>query len=527
LEFGTPGFGASDASKMAVRHEHSNIVNRLNPLLPAAWLLSRLRLGAKLFFMCCGVVAALAAVWVGSRWAGDTGAAIAAVLGTVAAAYWFAAFYFSFASGLRSLVQIMEKTADGDLRTRTDVNGRDELATMAAALDRMVRSLSTMVAEVRSNSALVAHAGSNLASSSRELSERTERQAANLEQTAASVEQLSSTVQQNADIAHQSDGRAADVRKAASDSALAMERAVASVEAIRQGAGRMSEIVGVIDGLAFQTNILALNAAVEAARAGEQGRGFAVVATEVRSLAQRSAASAREIRQLIGTSTAQVEASANVIRSAGEESALMVKGIGTVATSLSEISSSSAQQSGGLAEISVAVHQLDQLTQQNAHMVEQTLAEAVSLERRAAHMAEAVSAFKLQQGTAGEAIELVERAHAFVRQRGVSAFLNEASDASQGFYDRDMYVFVLDRHGTYRMFGGNPAKIGTRVQDIPGMDGEAMRAAVFRQAEIAPGWTEYDITNPVSGNVQAKMSFVMALDGDLALGCGVYKRLVA
>lgn len=507
-------------------HEPSNIVNRLNPLFPAAWLLSRLRLGAKLFVMCCGVAVALAVVWAGGRWAGNAGAAIAAALGAVAAAYWFAAFYFSFASGLQSLVAITERTADGDLRTRADLGGRDELATMAAALDRMVRSLSTMVAEVRSNSALVAHAGSSLASSSRELSERTERQAASLEQTAASVEQLSSTVQQNAGIARQSDVRAADVQKAARASALAMERAVASVEAIRQGAGRMSEIVGVIDGLAFQTNILALNAAVEAARAGEQGRGFAVVATEVRSLAQRSAASAREIRQLIGTSNAQVEASADVIRSAGDDSAVMVKGIGSVATSLNEISSSSARQSGGLAEISVAVHQLDQLTQQNAHMVEQTLAEAVSLEQRATHMAEAVSAFKLQQGTAGEAIELVERASAFVRQRGVSAFLNEASEPAQGFHDRDMYVFVLDKHGTYRMFGGNPAKVGTRVQDIPGMDGDALLAKVFRQTEIAPGWTEYDITNPVSGVVQSKMSFVMALDGEQALGCGVYKRLV-
>lgn len=501
-------------------------MNRLNPLHPAVWILSRLRLGPKLFVMCGGVAAALMLVWAGGQWAGNAGAAIAAGLGVVAAAYWFVAFYLSFAAGLHSLVAVMEKTADGDLRAQLDVSGQDELATLARSLDRMVRSLSTMVAEVRSNSALVAHAGSSLASSSRELSERTERQAANLEQTAASVEELSSTVQQNADIARQSDGRAADVRTTAGASAAAMERAVASVEAIQQGAARMSEIVSVIDGLAFQTNILALNAAVEAARAGEQGRGFAVVATEVRSLAQRCAASAREIRQLIGASTTQVGASAEVIRSAGSDSAAMLKGIGSVATSLSEIASSSTEQSGALAEISIAVNQLDELTQQNARMVEQTLAEAVSLERRAAHMAEAVSAFRLQQGTAGEAIELVKKAEMFVKQRGATAFLNEASDPALGFHDRDMYVFVMDRHGHYRMFGGNPAKVGTRVQDIPGMDGDAMVEAVFHQVALGPGWTEYDITNPVSGKVQAKMSYVVALDGELAMGCGVYKRLV-
>ena len=502
-------------------------MNRFNPLSPAVWSLSRLRLGAKLTVMFCGVAAALATVCIAARWLGGDGAAVAALAGVLLAAYWFAAFYFSIAPGLRKLALAMQRAADGDLCTRADIAGRDELATLAASLDRMVRSLSTMVAEVRSNSALVAHAGGSLAGSSRELSGRTEQQAANLEQTAASVEELSGAVQHNADLARQSDGRAAAVREAAVASADAMQHAVESVEAIRQGASRMNEITSVIDALAFQTNILALNAAVEAARAGEQGRGFAVVAAEVRSLAQRSGASAREIRELIGASTAQVETSARLMRSAGDGAAAMAAGIGAVAQSLSEISLSSAQQSSGLAEVSSAVHQLDTLTQQNARMVERTLSEALSLEHRAATMVETVRGFRLQQGTAEEAVAMVERAAAEAQQRGVETLLRDVTDPAHGFFDRDMYVFVLDEQGTYQAFGGNPAKAGTRVQDIAGIDGNALLEAIFRQARQAPGWVEYDITNPVSGAVQTKMSFVRALGTQLVLGCGVYKRLAA
>jgi hypothetical protein len=335
---------------------------------------------------------------------------------------------------------------------------------------------------------------------------------------------LSVAVQNNSLTAQRADARAAAVRTAADRGVQAMAQAVQSVEAIQQGARRMTEIIGVIDSIAFQTNILALNAAVEAARAGEQGRGFAVVASEVRTLAQRSGEAAREIRELISTSVSQVEASAGLIRSAGEGINQMAGAIHSVAASVTEISGSSAEQSAGLREVSSAVQQLDQITQFNAQMVGHAVEQAEALEVRASTLSRAVSAFRLQQGTADEAVEMVTRAMALHSGRSRDQFLRTITDIQQPFHDRDMYVFVLDAGGTYRAFGGNPSKVGTRVQDIPGIAGEQLVSDILAQAHQGPGWVEYDITNPASGAVQTKMSFVSQA-GDLYVGCGVYKGL--
>lgn len=216
-----------------------------------------------------------------------------------------------------------------------------------------------------------------------DLSDRTEQQAANLEQTAASVQELSNTVQETSQTVLQVTQRAGNVRDVADQGVATMAEAIASVEAIQSSAKRMDEIVGVIDGLAFQTNILALNAAVEAARAGESGRGFAVVASEVRSLAQRSAESAKEIRQLIGASSAQVTVSVSKIQTAGSSLAQIVSGIRDVAANMSQISTSSAEQSNGLKEITTAIRQLDEITQRNAQMVEHAVTQSSNLEGRA------------------------------------------------------------------------------------------------------------------------------------------------
>ncbi len=485
--------------------------------LPGMWLLGRLPIGLRLWF----VIVLLAGVLVWRELWGLT----AGVAGMVLCVYFLLCFFVEFRRSLQPLLHYIAETSSGNLRARVSMRGRDQISLLANAMQGMVDHLSSMVASVRSNSALVAHAGKNLVTGNRELSDRTEQQAANLEETAASVQELSSGVQANVQTIQDANRQAAAVRDQADAGAAAMSRAVQSIEAIQGSSQRMNEIIGVIDGLAFQTNILALNAAVEAARAGEAGRGFAVVASEVRSLAQRSAESAREIRQLIQTSGAQVVSSADQIRDAGRGMTQIVEGIHGLAGSMANISESSSTQSGKLNELSAAVRQLDEITQRNAQMVEHAVDQAQNMERSAATLADAVSSFRLQQGTADEAMVLVERAIAYRRTTSADAFLRGITEPSQGFHERDMYVFALNNTGRYVAFGGNPAKVGTRVQDIPGIDGQGLLDAIVRQADQAPGWVEYDITNPTNGKVQTKMSFVQKVD-EVYVGCGVYKNLV-
>ena len=494
-------------------------------LRPGIWLMRRLRFSAKLALL--AGVAVLAQMLVagvqGMGWQVHWWVSGLAVLAVV---YLAVALRISVIQDMRQLSMSMHRAAHGDLCARVQLKGADELAHMGLQLDRMVLTLSAMVADIRSNAALVAHAGQTLASDNLELAGRTEQQAASLQQTVASVAQLSSAVNGNAQTAGVADQHAIELRTMAEAGTQAMARAVDSVQGIQNDARRMGEIIQVIDSIAFQTNILALNAAVEAARAGEQGRGFAVVAAEVRMLARRSAEAAREIRGLISTSVQQVESSAGLIRSSGDGIASMVHGIRGVASHVSDISHSVTEQQTGLQEISAAVQQLDQITQRNASMAGNALHQAQALESRAHTLSQAVRNFRLQQGTADEAVALVERAAALHGGHSREAFLRTVSDPAQPYHDRDMYVFALDATGTYRAFGGNPAKVGSCVQDIPGVAGEQLLHAIVTQAERAPGWVEYDITHPTTGTVQTKMSFVRRA-GDLYLGCGVYKSLAA
>lgn len=452
---------------------------------------------------------------------------VGGLLGFSVMFYLMIAFYRAFSIDLRRLTYAMQQLAQGNLQVAATVRSNDEIGDLAEHLRHTIRNISAMVSAVGSDAALVAHAGHELSAGNRALSDRTEQQAANLEQTSASVQQLASTVEQNAHTASEVNRRAMGVRDIAEQGAHAMMSSIESVAAIQSSTRRMNEIIGVIDDLAFQTNILALNAAVEAARAGDQGVGFAVVATEVRSLAQRSAASAQEIRALIQASTAQVESGVEQIRAAGAAITGIVDGIRGVSDSISHISTASAEQSTGLSEISSAVAQLDEITQRNARMVERAVDQSGTLETQAASLGTAIGNFKLLQGVAPEAVQLVEKAAEYRRQAGSrEAFLRGLTDQANGFHDRDMYVFVLDAAGTYLAFGGNAAKVGTRLRDVPGIDGAGLTRAIVDQATQGPGWVEYEITNPVSGQVQTKMSFVRQVD-DVFLGCGVYKNLIA
>ena len=241
-------------------------------------------------------------------------------------------------------------------------------------------------------------------------------------------------------------------------------------------------------------------------------------------MAQRSAEAAKEIRMLIEDSVQQVARSTQLIRQAGQGMQEVAQGMRQVAGHVEAISASGSTQGMGLMQIHQAVHGIDQVTQENAAMVRHVVQEAQVLEHRAATLSDAVERFRLQQGTAVEAVALVERAQA-LRRMGMplQRYWQALSDPQQPFYDRDMYVFVLDGEGRYLAFGGKPEKRGSRVQDVQGVEGDALLRSIVNQAEQGAGWVEYDYRNPVSGQIQTKMSYVCKQDG-VYLGCGVYKR---
>ena len=292
-------------------------------------------------------------------------------------------------------VAVAEAVADGDLTSNFEIQGRDEAADLLRALQHMNERLADIVGQVRLSSDSIATGSAEIATGNADLSQRTEQQASNLEETAASMEELNSTVKTNADTAQQANRLASEATQAAEQGGAVVGRVVATMQDISASSKKISDIIGVIDGISFQTNILALNAAVEAARAGEQGRGFAVVASEVRSLAGRSAEAAKEIKTLIGASVEKVEAGTTLVDEAGQSMEGIVTQVKRVSALISEISSASMEQSSGISQIGDAVNQLDQVTQQNAALVEESAAAADSLKNQSQRLAELVSVFKI------------------------------------------------------------------------------------------------------------------------------------
>jgi methyl-accepting chemotaxis protein len=298
--------------------------------------------------------------------------------------------------GIIGRISGLSKTiATGDLSRDATIEGCAEGREILGELNRMQGQLRETITEVRRRADSIATGSSEIATGSVDLSQRTEEQAANLEQTAASMEQLTATVQQNTETARQANQLAASASKAAAEGGSIVGEVVTTMGAISDSSRRINDIIGVIDSIAFQTNILALNAAVEAARAGEQGRGFAVVAGEVRTLAQRSAQAAKEIKQLIGESVEKVEAGSQLVHNAGQSMAEIVAKVRQVTDLIGEIASASEEQNSGIGQVGSAVSQLDQVTQQNAALVEESAAAADSLKEQASRLTELMDTFKL------------------------------------------------------------------------------------------------------------------------------------
>jgi methyl-accepting chemotaxis protein len=316
----------------------------------------------------------------------------------------------SIVAPLQRAVASTGRIAEGDLREVLQAEGRDETADLLRAMGRMQDSLRNVVGQVRQGVDSVTTASAQIAAGNLDLSQRTEEQASSLQQTAASMEQLTSTVTQSADNASQANQLAQAASTAAIKGGEMVREVVTTMEQISASSRRISDIIGTIDGIAFQTNILALNAAVEAARAGEQGRGFAVVATEVRTLAQRSAQAAKEIKALIADSSEKVDAGGRQVSQAGAAMDDIVTQVRRVTDLVGEISSASREQSSGIGQVNQAVAQMDQVTQQNAALVEESASAAQSLSAQAQKLADVVSVFQLDGAGASLALSAAPQA---------------------------------------------------------------------------------------------------------------------
>ncbi|MGK5055136.1 methyl-accepting chemotaxis protein [Janthinobacterium sp. RB2P8] len=299
---------------------------------------------------------------------------------------------------LRGAMAVAQAIAGGDLRSHISVSGDDETARLLKALQEMNDSLQRIVGQVRSGTDTINAAASEIADGNLDLSARTEQQASSLEETAAAMEQLTSTVQQNADSARQASALAAGASAVASKGGAEVARVVDTMASINASSQKIVDIISVIEAIAFQTNILALNAAVEAARAGEQGRGFAVVAAEVRGLAQRSTAAAKEIELLIRDSVEQVECGNRLVSDAGRTMAEVVASVHRVSDIMGEISAAGVEQSAGIAQVNEAIAQMDAVTQQNAALVEEAAAAAASLQQQARGLSATVGVFRIEDG---------------------------------------------------------------------------------------------------------------------------------
>lgn len=317
------------------------------------------------------------------------------VVSLTLATYIFYSFYCVTEGGIREVKRHLDAMTGGDLTTTPRPWGNDEAASLMLTLSNMQGSLRAIVNNVRSASDAIVHSSGEIASASDDLSARTEQAAANLEETASSMEQIASAVGTTSDNVGQASKAAAENAVVATRGGAVVAQVVETMRGIQSSSGKISEIIGTIDSIAFQTNILALNAAVEAARAGEQGRGFAVVATEVRNLAKRSADAAKEIKLLITTSVENVSNGTRIVQGAGDTMSELVSHAANINGLLGEISVAAGEQSRGVAQVGAAVHDLDEMTQQNAALVEQTAAAAGSLKQQATSLAEVVRQFKL------------------------------------------------------------------------------------------------------------------------------------
>jgi methyl-accepting chemotaxis protein len=427
--------------------------------------------------------------------------------------------------GMERISRTVERIALGDLSMHAQARRSEgsDADRMWGSVALMNQSLADIVKQVNASSETIVTAAHEIADGYGNLSQRTESQASTLEETASGTEELSATVKQNAENCRRADELANHAAQVASDAAESMRQVTRTMHRIEVSSKKVAEVTGVIEGIAFQTNILALNAAVEAARAGEQGRGFAVVAAEVRSLAQRSADAAKEIKALIGESVSTVSEGARLVEGATATIADAATSVISVSSVISDIARASGEQSTGVEEIGRAIQQLEGVTQQNAALVEQAGAAALAFEEEAQRLLDAVGAFKLDRTEARDrAVELVKKGVVHVAAAGQEAAFTDFETRGGAFIHGDYYLWVCDLNGIVRCNGSNPKSRNQNYAELKDTSGKLFIRDVLRIArERGKGWVDYHWRNPVSKQDEPKSTY-FERSGELILLCGIY-----
>jgi methyl-accepting chemotaxis protein len=445
------------------------------------------------------------------------------ILISVAAIYFLAAFAVYITVTGNQMRIGLERISRGDLSGNLETQVHAVKGAQVERLAKMNQSLVELVTQVRDSSNSIMSTARVVAKGNNDLAERTEHQASTLEQVASTMEELAATIQQNARRCGEASQLTGEFSHTVAQGADGVKHVARTMERIDTSVKNIGEIVGLIEGIAFQTNILALNASVEAARAGEEGRGFAVVANEVRNLAQRSAAAAKEIKTLIEVSTQSVSEGARGIQDTVRTMDQVVGSVQTVAELVRSIAAASEEQSHATEEVNRAIIQMEAVTQQNSALVQEAAAASLDFENEVQHLDEAVIQFQTDKVEGRDkAVALVKRAIAHIAAVGWQKACDDFDDPNGGFIFEQYYLSVFDLNGVRMANGMEPWKRGESVLDVRDNDGKPyVRYTIARAQSRGFGWVQYKWKNPTSQKVELKSTY-FELSGNAIVNCGIY-----